>query len=236
MAKSVTHWVRAGYRANTPEIAQDESPAEALRRLLGILKRRWFKRFDKAAQDLATYFSTAVSKRSDATLKSILKKGGFAIEWKMTRAQNDIIRASIAENVSLIKSIPQQYLTNVEGMVMRAVQVGGDVGGLVKDLQREYGITRRRAVIIARDQNSKANANLTRARQIEIGVTEAIWLHSHAGRKPRPTHVAMDGKRYNVVEGMYDPAEGKHIFPGQLVNCRCLSRSVTRMYKATRVN
>jgi hypothetical protein len=36
----------------------------------------------------------------------------------------------------------------------------------------------------------------------------------------------MDGKKYDVEKGMYDPAVGKFVFPGELPNCRCLSRSV----------
>ena len=62
------------------------------------------------------------------------------------------------------------------------------------------------AVIIARDQNNKATASMTRARQNELGITEAIWVHSGAGKHPRPTHVAMNGAKYDVKKGMWDPA------------------------------
>jgi len=61
---------------------------------------------------------------------------------------------------------------------------------------------------------------------LELGITEAVWMHSHAGKVPRPTHVAMNGTRFKVAEGMWDSAEGKFIQPGELINCRCTSRSV----------
>lgn len=64
------------------------------------------------------------------------------------------------------------------------------------------------------------------ARRQEIGIEEAMWQHSHAGKKPRPTHVAMHGKIYQISEGMWDPAEQKRIWPGQLINCRCTSRAI----------
>ncbi len=51
-------------------------------------------------------------------------------------------------------------------------------------------------------------------------------MHSHAGKEPRPTHVKMDGKKYDVTKGMFDTAEKRFIFPGELINCRCISRSV----------
>ena len=226
MHRSVLYWLKAAYRANEPEISQDESPAVAMRASMRKLRRRWLARFDEASKELAAYFGTAVSERSDAALRAALKKGGLSVEFKMTRAQNDVARATIGQNVSLIKSIPHDYLAKVEGHVMRSVQTGRDLGTLTKALENEFGVTKRRAAFIAKDQNNKATAALTRARQIEIGVTEAVWLHSGGGKHPRPAHVAASGKRYDIAKGMM--IGGKYIFPGELPNCRCVSRSVIK--------
>ena len=48
----------------------------------------------------------------------------------------------------------------------------------------------------------------------DLRIREAIWMHSHAGKKPRPEHVKMDGKTYNITKGMWDPHEKKRIFRG----------------------
>ena len=72
------------------------------------------------AQELAAYFARSVQRRSDATLKNILKRGGVAVEWQMSPR----LEATINQNVSLIKSIPEQYLSQVEQAVMRSVQTG----------------------------------------------------------------------------------------------------------------
>lgn len=230
MAKSVSYWLEAKYRQNEPEIAQDELSSAALREAIKKLVKRWNDRFDEAAKQLAEHFSKSVSQRSDAALKKILKDGGFAIEFKMTRAQRDVLNATIQENVSLIKSIPQRYLTNVEGIVMRGVQTGRDLAQITTDLQEQHGVTRRRAAFIARDQSNKATASLTRARQIEAGLTEAIWVHSGGGKEPRPSHLkaGRERTRYDVREGWFDPAVGKKILPGELPNCRCVSRAVVK--------
>lgn len=206
--------------------AGEELPAEELTRAVGTLTERWQTQFNEAAPKLADYFATSVAERSDATLKTILRDGGFSVRFQMSPAMRDIVQATNSANVGLIRSISQQYLTNIEGMVMRSVQTGRDLGTLAKDLEREYGVTKRRAALIARDQNNKATAAMTRARQGELGVTEAIWQHSAGGREPRPTHVANSGKRYNIATGWYDPAVKKFIFPGELINCRCVSRAV----------
>lgn len=228
MHRSVAYFIAAQYRENPPEMAQDASPAADLEDEIRSLGSRWQARFDEAAESLAAYFSKAAANRSDAQLRAILRKSGFSIKFRMTRSMNDVLRATIAEQVGLIRSIPQKYLTDVQGAVMRSVQTGRDLGSLAKELQQSYGVTRRRAAFIARDQNNKASASFNRVRQIELGITEAEWRHSGAGKHPRPTHVkaGRDRARYNVSEGWFDPAVQKYILPGELPNCRCVSRSV----------
>lgn len=232
MSRSVTYWVKAAYRRDEPAVtllARDETvvpPANLLKRVIAELRSKWQSRFDQGSQDLADYFGQAVHKRSDAQLKAILKKAGFSVPFQMTRAMKDVLQATVHESVNLIKSIPERFFTDVEGAVMRSVQVGRDVGGLAAELEKTYGITRRRAALISRDQNNKATAAMQRARQLELGVEEAIWMHSHAGKVPRPTHVANNGKKYSVREGWFDPDEGRRVFPGELINCRCTARPV----------
>lgn len=230
MHRSVLYWVRAAYRRNEPEVAQDELPAETLRRAVRALARRWNRRFSDLAQDLAAHFAQEAGARSDAALKSALKRGGFTVEFKMTRAQRDVLNAVVHENVALIKSIPARYLDQVEGIVMRSVQTGRDLGQLAGDLETQLGVTKRRAAVIARSQNGMATAALTRARQQELGITEAIWVHSGAGKHPRRSHqkAGQDRQAYDPAVGWFDPEVGQHILPGQLPNCRCVSRPVIK--------
>jgi SPP1 gp7 family putative phage head morphogenesis protein len=157
-------------------------------------------------------------------MKAALKKSGFAIEWKMTREANEVMQATIGEQVGLIKSIASQHLAEVDGLVMRSVAQGGNLAELSKELQKRYGVTRRRAELIARDQNNKATSTITIVRQSQLGIKQAKWLHSHAGKHPRPEHVAANGKIYDVDKGMF--LEGKWTYPGREINCRCVSRSI----------
>ena len=243
MQASVLWHVRAAYRANEPEIAQlgqDESPAAALRAVMKRMAARWIRNFEDAAQRLAKWFATAVHKRSDAAMRKILKDAGFAIEFRYTASMNDAVQAAIGQQVALIKSIPAQYLTQVEGKVMRAVQAGRAIGDLAKDIEQSYGVTKRRAQFIAHDQINKSTAVYTRVRQLEAcgPNAEAIWVHSHAGREPRPTHVkaGREKQRYAVATGWHDPDPkvDDFIFPGQLPGCKCSSRLVIPALEALR--
>ena len=206
-------------------LAVDASPAAALRDELRRLGRRWQRKFDRLAPQLARYFATKASERVDAHMRSALRKNGMSVEFRMTREQNDVVQAAVAENVALIKSIPQQYLTQVEGVVMRSVQTGRDLKTLHDGLTHQLGVTKRRARMISLDQNNKATASLHRARQIELGL-EAIWLHSAGGKVPRRTHVAQSGKRYDPKTGWYDPDAKQWCWPGTLISCRCVSKTV----------
>lgn len=230
MANSYRYWIRACYRAHKPIMAQDDIPARELERALKGLGKRWEKRFNEAAPELARYFATAIERRSSDNLRYILKKGGITVKFRMTRAMRDALEATIAENVGLIRSIPQQYHTEVQGLVMRSVTAGRKLDEVTRELRQRYMLTRKRAALIARDQNNKATAVMTRARQQEVGVEEAVWLHSHGGKVPRKTHLANSGKRYKIAEGWFDPDPRvrKRIWPGELINCRCVTKSVVK--------
>lgn len=220
--------VAACPNAATIFFAEDASPARSLLDVVHRLVTHWQGRFDELAPNLARWFAISAKDRSDTALRGILKRSGLAVKFHTTRAVNDALQATIGENVGLIKSIASQHLTQIEGAVMRSVQRGADLGFLAEELEHQYGVTKRRAALIARDQNAKATAVVARVRQQELGITEAVWMHSAGGREPRPTHVraGREHQRFEVNKGWYDPREKRYIWPGELINCRCVSRPV----------
>lgn len=231
MQDSVVYWLKASYRQNEPRImAMDETPADALRRTMKELAARWIKKFDQASVKLAEWFAQSVERRSTQQLKKILKDGGLSVEFQLTPAMRDVMDATVNANVGLIKSIPAKYFSEVEDMVQRSVQAGRDMGQLSSDLQKRFGITKRRAEFIAIDQNEKATSAFNRARLLEAGITEAQWEHSGGGRDKRPTHVkaSRDKVRYPVAEGWFDPAVGEKIQPGYLPRCKCIGKPVIK--------
>jgi SPP1 gp7 family putative phage head morphogenesis protein len=226
MAASIEHWVTSTYREAPPLLAVDASPVKAMRKQLSELAARWIKRFDDSAPKIAEAYLKGSFKATDSAMRMALKDAGWTVKFEMTPAVREAYEASLAENIGLIRSIPQQYLQQVEGIAMRSYTAGRDLQTMAAELKKLYPQAAHRAVLIARDQSNKANAVVTRARQTELGIVEAVWMHSHAGKTPRPTHVAMNGNRYKVAEGMWDSDEQKMIRPGELINCRCTSRSV----------
>ena len=231
MHKSIVWWISARWRSNPPvkRMAADELPARSLMSELGRLERRWKSRFDDVAPSLAEYFAKRASQRVAGRLEEILREGGMTVEFKLTRAHADAMAAIVDENVALIKSIAEEHLAAVRGHVMRSVSQGRDLKDLVKALEEQFGVTRSRAELIARDQNNKATAALVKLRQQEAGIRKARWVHSGAGKHPRPEHVAfsqgrLGGPIYNVDKGAF--LEGKWTWPGVEISCRCISRPI----------
>lgn len=234
MNASLEYWLVAQWRKRTPVLAQDEAPLAGLRSALRGLRRRWETKFDDAAPKFADYFATQASKRVNGTLEKLLAESGMTVEFKLSRAMREAYGAVVAENVGLIKSIASEHLTDVEGIVLRSVAQGRDLGSMAKELRERFDVPRKRAALIARDQNNKATSLITRVRYQEAGLNRAVWMHSGAGRHPRPDHVAFSagrfrgpsgpGPEYDVEKGAY--LEGKWTFPGYEINCRCVSRAV----------
>ena len=228
---SVKYWLTAAWRKNEPILARDDAPVDTLRKALAELMERWENNFDEMSPKLAAYFAEAIATRSDATLRRILRDGGFTVKFRMTPAMRDVFRATVQQNVALIRTIPQEYLAGVQGAVMRSVQTGRDLGSLAKYIDGLHQVTRKRAAFIARDQNNKASSALTRARQLDLGLKEAMWLHSHAGKVPRPSHVKMDGKKFDLAKGMWDKDEQAWVQAGELINCRCVARPIIKGFE-----
>lgn len=125
----------------------------------------------------------------------------------------------IAENTRLIKSIPEQYLGDVEGIVRRGVSQGLASKEISKQIKERTGVSDRRAQLIATDQVGKANGALTEHRQTDLGVKEYEWQDSDDSRV-RPTHKDADGKTYSWDK----PPSFTGGHPGFAVRCRCWAK------------
>ena len=227
MSDSVEYWLRAVYRRREDEIiAEDASPAWNIWDDLKKTMRRWQKYFDELGERLARRFVGRLSKAEKARFEQALKDAGWTVKFRTPRGVNNIMQSAIIENVNLIKSIPRQYLTEVQSIMNVGIQNGKDLDYITRELHKRYEITDRRANMIARDQNNKITAALDREHANHLGITDAVWVYTYGSKEPRHTHVEMDGKRFKLSEGLYDPNPkvARKIQPAELVNCRCMYR------------
>ena len=227
MNRSLYFWLRAEYRKAEPEIVGDSATTD-LRAKLRKLTRVWQKKFDEESTTIATWFATEVQKHTTRGLQNQMKRTklvdlGFDLKFTYhSRKERAIFNSIVEQNVNLIKSIASEHLTKVQGVVLRGIETGHDLSRITQDLEEGFGVSERRAAMIARDQTAKASNNLSRQRLMDYGVKKGKWMHTSSGKTYRDSHVQMDGEIYDLEQGCFDDDYGDYVQPGELVNCHCV--------------
>jgi SPP1 gp7 family putative phage head morphogenesis protein len=125
-----------------------------------------------------------------------------------------VMEKAIVANTNLIKSIPEQYMKQVQDMVQLNVKVGGRYEDVKEKLLNLTELTETRAKLIARDQVSKMNGAFNQARQQSLGIKKYTWSTSNDERV-RESHKHNNGKVFDWD----NPPETGH--PGEDIQCRC---------------
>ena len=245
MSASYEYWLRAKYRRALdtnmaagrlpdPERAQDADlpgPSESAGDMfdeLARLRAHWEKHFETLSQKLASQMLQAMYRDNALSWGSKLKRAGFDIDLQLTPAQRLILKAKLPENVALIRSIQQDYHKDIEGIVSRNFLKGRDLSTMADEIKELGGVSARRAALIARDQSNKATAQMNAARQQELGLNWATWIHSSAGKEPRATHTKAGREQwiFDTQAGIDFGDSFGQVLPGEAINCRCHSRTI----------
>ena len=168
------------------------------------------------AEALAQTVVSKQGQQSDNQLSAMIQqRTGIDFSGLMSDSVlQEAVDEAVAANISLINSIPQQYLDRVEQAVMASLQAGTLNDTLADELKTIKGVTDSRAKLIARDQLGKINSRLSQVRQQSLGITHYYWSTSHDERV-RARHRRWDGD----LIAWDSPTIDGH--PGQAIQCRC---------------
>jgi SPP1 gp7 family putative phage head morphogenesis protein len=155
-------------------------------------------------------FVADIKKAIGVDLKKVLTEGGI----------EGAIRDSVRTNVALIKTIPEQYFEQIQGMILQGIDEGKDFFSIKLDLLQVNEKNMKRARVIARDQVSKMNSAVNRLRQEAIGITHYIW-RTVGDESVRSEHKALNGRKFAWSE---IPPGGYR--PGEAIQCRCIAEPV----------
>lgn len=142
----------------------------------------------------------------------------------------EAIRRWIAENVLLIKSIPNETLGNMREIILGSYLKGSSIRDIQKAIQETYNVSKRKAQLLARDQVATLNAQLAKAQQTDAGCSKYRWSTSKDSRV-RDCHKALDGKTFSwndPPEMWYETKQGRvytgrRCHPGEDYCCRCVA-------------
>ena len=188
------------------------------------LMDKWTRKLNNLADKMAELFVTRTRNDYEKRMKSAMRKAGFTVKPQMSDAVEKKVQEIVAENVGLIKSIGTTYLSKVNQATWTMVKGGFNLKEFADELQHAYGLEIKRCKRIAIDQMGRASIAIQTAKHEELGLYKAIWLHSHAGKVPRQSHVRANGKEFDIRKGMYIDQEW--IMPAEKINCRCNYRIV----------
>lgn len=143
-----------------------------------------------------------------------------------------IMQAVVSENLALIKSIPEHVLKDMQITLSQGI-ISGNQKELIKSLKRIKGVSKDRAVFIARDQMHKAAESFKQVQNVALGIEYYEWLTADdervsdgiGGHKQNNHRIFKYGSNeaiisYSSKRGMY---YGK---PGDRPNCRCIAVGV----------
>jgi SPP1 gp7 family putative phage head morphogenesis protein len=144
----------------------------------------------------------------------------------------------ISDNVDLISTMPKESLARMKELVYDNYMAGETATDIVKAMQDEFGMSKSHARMVARDQNAKLNARITREQHREAGIESYVWRTCHDERV-RDCHNSFDGQTFRYD----DPPEiwystkngivytGRHCNPGEDYQCRCVASPVINLDK-----
>lgn len=206
---------------------KDGSPAARARIIINRLTKRYRERFDEISTSATDRMMRATIKHVDVTAGLSLRDIGESFEIKdfWSARLREIVAASTQEAAQLIKTIPEYFLSQVQGQTMRAITSGRGMADLVPFLAEKYGQNMRKAKNVALDQTRKAYSNLAAQRMQDAGVQQFIWKHSHGGHDPRKQHEGWAGKVFRYDAPPVDEKFGP-VLPGQAIGCKCFARPV----------
>lgn len=209
--------------------AVDGNPASRARIIINHLKRKYAKYFSKLSQVATERMIRQTIKHSSVTLNMSLKE--IAKELQLDPAflnsgrLKEIVTASTQEAAQLIKTIPEQYLSQVQGQVMRSITTGSGLETLMPFMREKYGQNVRKARNVAHDQTRKAYSSISNARMQAAGIEEFEWCHSHGGKTPRKQHLDWNGEVFRFDNPPSDEKFGPSM-PGIVPNCKCFARPI----------
>lgn len=138
----------------------------------------------------------------------------------------ELLKKWIEDNVALIKTIPQDTLGEMREVILDGYRNGRLTKDIAKEIQHIYGVEKRHAQFIARDQTAKLNAQISRKQQEDAGVKEYVWSTSGDSRV-RDSHRALNNKRFRWNDPpVVDIKTGRRCHPGEDYQCRCVPLAV----------
>lgn len=125
-----------------------------------------------------------------------------------------------------VKVWAAEALARLRAEVEANAEQGYRAEGLAERIRNEYGVSKSRADLIARQETSNFMANYREARALDAGLKRYQWYCVRDART-RKDHLALHGTiQYYARPPVTDQRTGARNNPGQDFRCRCVDRPI----------
>ncbi len=197
-----------------------------LRRIFANITKEMVTPTNKAIKDMLVLGPKLNKFNKDEWTKLIRSQYGVDPTKEDPKRFAQLLNVWAKNNALLIKDIPFKTMNQIKEATIETLQSGRNVDDMqqkVYDIMSERtDVTDSRARLIARDQVSKLNGNLTRQRQEDIGVDSYVW-RTVGDERVRETHEDVDGETFSW-DSPPSETDGNH--PGEDYQCRCWAEPV----------
>lgn len=131
-------------------------------------------------------------------------------------AVRSLVNAWKRQNEAFITKMPMDTVQAIQDTIQKGLREGEHVRALQRRISRQFGVSERRGLLIARTEMGQFHSQITQERCGESGIGHYFWSASHDERV-RDTHESLDGMRFSWDA----PPDVGH--PGEDFNCRCVA-------------
>lgn len=211
-----------------------DSYVEDITQVVAMLSLKYANETASVAKTIAKKMVYNISSKNKKSFDKSLKNqtGVDLSDILVDDGLTDFLDAQVSKNVSLIKSIPQEYFKSIETVVMNGVanglrfeEIAKQIGG-IKGISSVNGKLQNRIKLIARNETSNINSSINKRRQELLEIKEFKWVTAHDERV-RTSHARINGNIYNWDD--LPIVDGVKTFPGQPINCRCIAIPVIKI-------
>lgn len=191
------------------------------------------------AKQVSRWYCRQLLRNISADQKRALKKAGISTAWLKKKWTVQIVRGqyvapSVAKqipkqveaNAALITKLCERSAQKVQNAIAEGISKGYNLSRLTEKINSLENMDEARAARVALDQSCKLNQFIQVENSKALGVKEGIWVHVPGQYESRASHMKMNGKKFDLEKGMYDPDVEDYIQPGELPYCRCCFKAI----------
>jgi SPP1 gp7 family putative phage head morphogenesis protein len=226
------------------KINQSDLPAE-IRFAIMASESRYAEKVEAIDKKLASIIPEEVAEQLkierlfDSTLWKVDKEfkktlRGLTVAPELTPEQAKRIADEWQNNMKLwIKDFTEKEIRKLREEMKETVFAGNRYESAINHIKSSYGVSRRKAKFLARQETSLLMTKFKQTRYEDAGVREYRWgcVTGSPLHPVRPWHKALEGKVFRwdnppVTTAPGEPARRNN--PGQDYNCRCFARPIVK--------